>query len=200
MSDSLWSQGLQHARLPCPSPSPGVCSNSCSLSQWCHPTISSSVSPFSSCPQTFPGSESFPVSQLFASGLQYGSFNLRFAWVLLMNTQGWFPLGVSGLILPSKELSRVFSNTVVRKPEFFGAQPSFWSWYWVQAQSAHSKSVKIRWGIGTRKMAAYCLKKNYHVGAWISDSFMDQGWGEGRKQSKKIVSFLQISLRMAILR
>ena len=145
------------------------------LSQWCHPTISSSVSPFSSCPQSFPGSESFPVSQLFASVHQYGSFNLRFAWVLLMNIQGWFPLGVSGLILPSKGLSRVFSNTTVRKPEFFGAQPSFWSWYWVQAQSAHSKSVKIRWGIGTRKMAAYCLKKTsmlgpgYQILLWIRD-------------------------------
>ena len=130
-----------------------------------------------------------------------GSFNLRFAWVLLMNIQDWFPLGLSGLIsLLSRGLSRVFSNTTVTKHEFFGTQPSFWSCYRVQAKSVHSKSVKIRWGVGTRKMGALCLKKNYHVGAWMSDSSMNQGWGEVRKQSKKIISFLQISLRMAILR
>ena len=97
VSDSLQLHGLQHARLPCPLPSLRVCSNSCPLSQWCHPTILSSVVPFSSCPQSFPASESFPMSQFFASGGQTieasGSVS-----VLLMNTKGWFPLGLTGLI------------------------------------------------------------------------------------------------------
>ena len=127
VSDSLQSHGLQHARLPCPSPTPGACSNSCPLSWWYHPTISSSVVPFSSCLQSFPGSGSFPVSQLFASG----GHNIRAlvsASVLSMNIQGWFPLGLTGLIsLQSKGLSRVFSNTTVQKHQFFGTQPSLWS-------------------------------------------------------------------------
>jgi len=101
--------GLQHARLPCPSLSPGVCSNSCPLSQWCHPTISSSATPFSSCPQSFPGSRSFPVTQLFASGGQSIGASAS-ASVLPMNIQGSFPLGWTGFIsLHSKGLSRVFS-------------------------------------------------------------------------------------------
>ena len=115
MSDSLWPHGLQHARLPCPSLSPGVCSNSCSLSWWCHPTISSSVIPFSSCSQSFPASESFPMSQLFtSSGHSIGAS--ASASVLPMNIQGWFPLGFTGSIsLLSKGFSRVFSGTIVRK-------------------------------------------------------------------------------------
>ena len=127
VSDSLRSHGLQHARLPCPSPTPGVYSNSCPLSQWCHPTISSSVTPFSSCPQFFPASGSFPVSQLFASGGQSIGVS-ALASVLPMNIQDWFPLGLTGLIsLLSKELSRVFSSTTVQKCQFFGAQPPLWS-------------------------------------------------------------------------
>ena len=104
MSDFLWPQGLQHARLPCPSPFPRVCSNSCPLSQWCHPTISSSVAP-SYCPHSFPAWGSFPMSQLFASGGQsIGA--LASASVLPMNIQGWFPLGLTFLIsLQSKGLS-----------------------------------------------------------------------------------------------
>ena len=91
ISDSLWSHGLQHARLPCPSPSPGVCSNSCPLSRWCHPTISSSAIPFSSCLPSFPASGSFPMSRLFASdGRSTGGS--ASASVLPMNIQGWFPL------------------------------------------------------------------------------------------------------------
>ena len=115
MSDSLWPHGLQHARLPCPSLSPGVCSNSCSLSWWCRPTISSSVIPFSSCSQSFPASESFPMSQLFtSSGHSIGAS--ASASVLPMNIQGWFPLGFTGSIsLLSKGFSRVFSGTIVRK-------------------------------------------------------------------------------------
>ena len=126
MSDSLRSYGLQHARLPCPSPSPRACSNSCPLRQWCHPTISSSVIPFSSCLQSFPASGSFPMCQLFASGGQSIGVSVS-ASVLPMCIQGWFSLGLTGLILLSKRLSRVFSSTSIWKHQFFGAQPSLWS-------------------------------------------------------------------------
>ena len=116
--------GLQHTRPPCPSPTPGVYSNSCPLSWWCHPTISSSVVPFSSCPQSFPASGSFPVSQFFTSGGQSTGVSPS-ASVLPMNIQDWFPLGWTGWIsLQSKGLSRVFSNTTVQKPQFFSAQLS----------------------------------------------------------------------------
>ena len=120
---SLWPQGLQHTRLPCPSPPPGVCSNSCPLSQGCHPTISSSVAPFSSWLQSFPASGSFPMSQLFTSGgRSVGA--LASVSVPPMSTQGWFPLGLTGLnFLLSKGVSRVFSSTTVWKHQFFGAQP-----------------------------------------------------------------------------
>ena len=105
--------------LPCPSVSPTVCSNSCPLSQWCHPTISSSVVPFSSCLQSFPASGSFPMSQLFALGAQSIGAS---ASVLSLKSQGWFPLGLTGLIsLLSKGLSRVFSSTTVWKHQFFSA-------------------------------------------------------------------------------
>ena len=96
VSNSLWPHGPQHARLPCPSLSPGACSNSCPLSQWCHPTISSSGIPFSSCPQTFPASGSFPMSRLFALGGQSIGASASMS-VLPMNIQGWFPLGWTGL-------------------------------------------------------------------------------------------------------
>ena len=120
MSDSLGPHGQQHARLPCPSVSPGVCSNSCALSQWCHPNISSSVTPFSSCPQSFPASGSFPMSQLFTSG---GQRIGALASVFAMNIQGLFPLGLTGLIsLQSKGLWRVFSSTIVQKHQFFSVQ------------------------------------------------------------------------------
>ena len=115
---------LQHARLPCPPPSPRACSSSCPLSRWCHPTISSSAVPFSSCPQSFPGSESFQMSQLFASGGQSIGVSASTS-VLPMNTQDWSPLGWTGCIsLQSKGLSRVFSNTTVQKHQFFGTQVS----------------------------------------------------------------------------
>ena len=106
--------------------SPGVCLNSCPLSHWCHPTISSSVVPFSSCPQSFLASGSFQMSQLLASGGQsIGTW--ASASILPMNIQNWFPLGLTGLIsLQSKRLSRVFSSTTVQKHQFFGAQPSSW--------------------------------------------------------------------------
>ena len=124
MSDSLWPHGLQHARPPCPSPTPGVYSNSCPLSRWCHPTISSSVVPFSSCLQSSPATGSFKMSQFFTSGGQSIGVSASES-VLLMNIQDWFPLGWTGLIsLQSKRLLRVFSNTTVQKHQFFGAQLS----------------------------------------------------------------------------
>jgi len=124
MSDSLWPHEPQHARPPCPSPTPRVHPNPCPLSQWCHPTSSSSVVPFSSCLQSLPASGSFPMSQLFASGGQRIGV-LASASVLAMNIQDWFPLGWTCWIsLQSKGFSRVFSNTTVQKHQFFGAQLS----------------------------------------------------------------------------
>ena len=119
MSDTLRPHESQHARPPCPSPTPGVYSNLCPSSQWCHPAISSSVVPFSSCPQSLPESGSFPMSQLFAWGGQSTGVSAS-ASVLPVNTQDWFPLGWTGWIsLHSKGLSRVFSNTTVQKHQFF---------------------------------------------------------------------------------
>ena len=104
-----------------------VCSNSCPLSQWCHPTISSSLTPFSSCPQSFPASGSFPMSRFLASGGQSIVASASTS-VLPMNIQGWFPLRLTGLIsFLSKGLSRVFSSITIRKHQFFGSQPSLWS-------------------------------------------------------------------------
>ena len=124
VSNSLWPHGLQHTRPPSPSPTPGVHPNSCALSRWCHPTISSYVVPFSSCPQSFPASESFQTSQLFASGGQSIGVSASTS-VLPTNTQDWSPLGWTGWIsLQSKGLSRVFSNTTVQKHQFLGAQLS----------------------------------------------------------------------------
>ena len=126
MSDSLWPHGLQHTRLPCPSPTPWTCSNSCPLSQWCHPTISSSVVPFSSSCQSFPASGSFQMSQFFTSDGQSTRVSAS-ASVFPMNIQDWFPLGLTGWIsLQSKGLSRVFSNTTVQKHHFFSAQLSLY--------------------------------------------------------------------------
>ena len=123
MSDSLRPHALQHSRPPCPSPTPRVYSNSCPLSRWCHPTISSSVVPFS-CLQSFPASGSFQMSQFFPSGGQSIGVS-ALASVLPMNIKGWFPLGLTGLIfLQSKGLSRVLSNTSVQKHQFFSAQLS----------------------------------------------------------------------------
>ena len=121
LPNCLWPQ---HARPPCSSPTPGIYPNPCPLSRWCHPTISSSVVPFSSCPQSFPAPGSFQISQLFASGGQCIGVSASTS-VLPMNTQDWSPLGWTGWIsLQSKRLSRVFSNTTVQKHQFFGAQLS----------------------------------------------------------------------------
>ena len=122
--DSLRPHESQHARPPCPSPTPRVHSNSCPSSRWCHPAISSSVVPSSSCPQSFPASGSFPMSQLFTGDGQSIGVSAS-ASVLPMNTQHWSPLLWTGWIsLQSKGLSRVFSNTTVQKHQFFGAQLS----------------------------------------------------------------------------
>ena len=115
---------MQHARPPCPSPTPGVHSNSHPSSWWCHPAISSSVIPFSSCPQSLPASETFPMSQLFTWGGQSIGVSAS-ALVLPVNTQDWFPLGWTGWIcLQSKRFARVFSNTAVKKHQFFSTQLS----------------------------------------------------------------------------
>ena len=125
MSNSWWPHVRQHTRLPCPSLSPGVSSNSGPLSQWCHPNISFSVVPFSSCLQSFPASGSFPKIWLFISGRLSVGVSTS---VLPVTIQGWFPLGLTGLIsLLSKGLSRVFSSTKVQKHQFFRAQTSLWS-------------------------------------------------------------------------
>ena len=127
MSNSLRPHGLQHVRLPCPLLSLGVCSNSCPLGRWCHPTISSSVAPFSSFPQSFSASVSFLVSWPFA----LRSHNIETsasASVHPVNIQGWFPVGLTDLISwQSKSLSRVFSSTTVWKLQFFSVQYSSWS-------------------------------------------------------------------------
>ena len=124
VSDSLLPHRLQHARAPCPSPTPGVYPNSCPSSWWCHPTISSSVIPISSYPQSFPASGSFHMSQIFPSGGQSIRVSASTS-VLPVNTHEWSPLGWTGWIsLQSKGLSRVFSNTTVQKHQFFSAQLS----------------------------------------------------------------------------
>ena len=122
--DTLWPHGLQHTRLPCPLPTPGAWSNSCPSSWWCHPTILSSVIPFSSCLQSFPASGSFPMSQFFASGGQSTGVSVS-ASVLPRNIQDWFPLGLNSWIsLQSKGLSRVFLSTGIQKHQFFSTQLS----------------------------------------------------------------------------
>ena len=124
VSDSLRPHEPQHAKPPCPSPTPGVHSDSRPSSQWCHPAISSSVVPFSSCPQSLPASESFPMSQIFTWG-GHSTGVSALASFLPKNTQGWPPSEWTGWIsLQSKGLSRVFSNTAIQKHQFFGTQPS----------------------------------------------------------------------------
>ena len=160
MSNSLEPHGLQHSRLPCPSPTPRACSNSCPSSQWCHPTISSSVAPFSSCLQSFPASGSFPISQFFTSGGQIIQVS-ALASVLPMNIQNCFPLGLTSWIsLQSKRLSRVFSNTTVQKHQFFGAQASLWSNSHIHTWLLEKTIVLNRWtfvGKGMSLLFNTCL-------------------------------------------
>ena len=128
VSDSLQPHGLQHSRLPCPSLSCWACLNSCPLSQWCHPTILSSVAPFSSCLQSFPASGSFLMSQLFISGGPSIGASAPVS-VLLVNIQGWLPLGLPGFISLQSKDSQELSPTPQFKSgaQFLGAQPSLWS-------------------------------------------------------------------------
>ena len=127
LSSSLPPLGLQHTRIPCPSLPPRVCSNSCPLSWWCYPTISSSLAPFFSCPLSFPASGSFPMSRLFALGGQNIGASAS-ASTLPMNIQGLFPLGLTDFItLQSKGHLKVFSSTSIWKHQFSGTQPSLWS-------------------------------------------------------------------------
>ena len=144
VSGSLRPHGLQHARLPCPSSTPGAYSKSCPLSWWYHPTISSSVIPFSSHLQSFPASESFLMSQLFASDGQSIGVSASSS-ALPMNIQGWFPLQLTGLIsLQSKRFSRVFSSTTVRKHKFCIAQPSLWPMLYCTTKAHDSICVLAR--------------------------------------------------------
>ena len=126
MSSSLWPDGLQRSRIPCPSLSHRVCSSCSHSSQCCQPTISSFFAPFSLCPSSFPASDSFPISRLFISGGQSIGASASVS-VLPMSIQGQFPLGLIGLIsLHSKGLARVFSSTIIQKHQFFDAQLSLW--------------------------------------------------------------------------
>ena len=127
MSDSLWPHGLQHSQASLSIANSWNCSNSYSLSQWCHRTVSSSVTPFSSCLQSFPASKSFPMSQFFTSGGQSITASTS-ASVLPLNIQDWIPLRLTSLVsLQSKGLSSIISNTMVQKHQFFGPQFSLWS-------------------------------------------------------------------------
>ena len=145
MSDSLLPYGLQHARLPCPSPTPRACSNSCPLNRWCHSTNTSSVDPFSSCLQSFPASGYFQMSQFFTSGGQSIRVSAS-ASVLPMNIQDWFTLGWTDWIsLQSKGLSRVFSNTTVQKHQFFDAHVSLWSNSHIHTWLLEKTTALTRW-------------------------------------------------------
>ena len=169
VSDSLWPHGFQHARLPCPSPSPGVCSNWFPLNWWCHPTISSSVAPFFSCLQSLPAAGSFPMSQLFTSGGQ-SIRALASASVFPMNIQSWFPLGLTGLIFfQFKGLSRVFLShsweTSVLRPSAF-----------LMVQLAHTcvtsgKTMTLtRWTFGGKVMSLFFNMRTRFVIAFLPKS------------------------------
>ena len=154
MSDSLWPHVSQHARPPCPSPTPGVHSNSCPSSQWCHPAISSPVVPLSSCPQSLLAAESFPMSQLFAWGGQSTGVS-ALASFLPKNIQDWSPSEWTGWIsLQSKALSRVFSNTTVQKHQFFGTQLSSQSnsyiHTWLLEHQSPRKKTQLTSNVETR--------------------------------------------------
>ena len=156
MFNSLWLYGLQHARIPCLSPTPGACSNSCPSSYWCHPTISSPVISFSPCLQSFPISGSFQMSQFFTSGSQRIGITAS-ASVLPVNIQDWSPLGwISWISLQFKGLSRVFSYTTVQKPQFFGAQLSLWSNSHIHTWLTRKTIALTRWTFVGKVMSLLC--------------------------------------------
>ena len=151
MSNSLQPHGLQHAMLPYTSLFPEVWPNTCPLSQWWYPVVSSSVTPFSSCPQSFPPLRSFPTSWLFASGGQSIGASVS---ILPMNIQGWCPSKLTGLIsLQSMGLSRIFSNTTVQKHQFFSTQPSLWS---------HLTSIRDNWENHSFDCTDLCWQSNVY--------------------------------------
>ena len=153
MSDSLWPHEPQNARPPCPSPTPGVHPNSCPLSQWYHPTISSCVVPFYSCPQSFPASGSFQMSQLFTSGGQSIGYSSSTS-VLPMNTKDWSPLEWTGWIcLQFEGLSRVFSNTTAQKHQFFSVQLSLWPNTHIHKWLQEKLRAWTRWTFASKVMS-----------------------------------------------
>ena len=167
--NSLRPHGVQRARFPCPSPSPGVCSNSCPSSRWCHPTISLSVIPFSFYLQSFLSSGSFLMSQLFTSGGQSIGIS-ALASVFAMNIQGWFPLRLTGLIsLQSKGLWRVFSNTTVQKCQFFSTQPLLWS-------NSHTHTWLLLW---INHFAFLCLHFHISCIGWLQRAPARLQWTSG---------------------
>ena len=179
MSDSLWPHGLQHTRPPSPSPTPGACSSSCPSSQWCHPTISSSVIPFSSCLQSFPASGSFPMSQFFTSVGQSIESSAS-ASVLPINIEGWFSLCLTGLIsLKSRGLSKVFSNTAVQKYQFFSTHLSLWSkfhihiwllekpYIWLNGVSQQSNVGNIHFNMLSTLVIAFLTRSNCLLISWL---------------------------------
>ena len=186
VSNSLWAHRLKHARLPCPSLSPRACSNSCPLSWWCHPTISSFVVSFSFCLQSLPASGSFQMSQFFASGGQRIGVSAS-ASVLPMNIQDWFPLGWTGLIfLQSKGLSRVFSNTTVQKHQFFGAQSFLWSnshihiWLlekpWLTRWTFVGKVISLFFNMLSRFVMAFLPKSRHLLISWLQSPSAEIFW------------------------
>ena len=183
---SLQLYGLKHARLLCSSLSPGVCSNSCPLSQWCHPTISSSVIPFFSCPQSFPESGSFPMSQLFASGDQNIGASAS-ASVLPMNIQGWFPFGLTAFIsLLSKGLSGVFFNTTVLWcSAFFMIQLSYpyiitGKIIALTIQIFVGKVMSLLLNMLSRFVIAFLSRSKYLLILWLQSSSSDFGVQENK--------------------
>ena len=173
MSDSLLPHGLQHTRLPCPSPTPRAWANSCPSSRWCHPTILSSVVHFSSCLQSFPASGYFQMSQFFTSGGQSIGVSAS-ASVLPMNIQDWFPLGLTCLILQSKGLSRVFSNTTVQKHQFFSIQPStltsihdYWKTLSLTTWTFVSKVMSLFYNMLSRLVIAFLPRSKHLLISWL---------------------------------
>ena len=176
-SDSLWPHGLQHARLPCPSPTPGVYSNSCPWSQWCHPTVLSSVIPFSSCLQSFPTSGSFQMSQLFTSGGQSTGVSASTS-VLPMNIQDWFPLGRTGWIsLQSKGLSSLLQHhsskvSILQCSAFFIVQLSHphmttGKTIALTRQTFVGKVMSLLFNMLSRLIIAFLLRSKYLLISWL---------------------------------
>ena len=181
MPDSLWPHELQHARLPCPSLSPGVCSNSCPLSQWCHLIILSSAVFFYFCLQSFLASESFPVSRLFTSGGQRIGASAS-EWALSVTIQLWFPLGLTGLIsLQFKGFSKVFSSITVQKHQLFGAHPSLWSnshthtWLLEKPQPWLFRPLLTKWSLLfntlSRFVIAFLPRSKHLFILWLQSAF-----------------------------